>query len=179
MRVNIPCTIILCGLSGSGKSTLARGVYNFFVKNTISAELMDADVYRKILSPNDSFDEESRNTFRKKLFFVSKLLNKNGITTIIPMICSNPEIRNIARQELDNLYEIYLNTTIETCIRRNPKGLYTKIDGKFKKNITGIDIPFIVPSKADFIVDCENDTVEASLKKMLSSIKKDIKLDTQ
>ena len=96
--INSPLTIIICGLSGSGKSTLGKGVYDFLVRNQIPAELMDADTYRKVLSPNEPFDEKTRDIFRNKLFFVAKLLNKNGINAVI--ITANV-IKNDVRSKYD------------------------------------------------------------------------------
>ena len=169
-----PFTIILCGLSGSGKSTLGKGVYDFLIKKNIGTELMDADVYRKILSPNEPFDEPTRDLFRKKLFFIAKLLNRNNICAVIPMICSNSKIRNFARNEIKNLYEIYLKTSLDECIRRNTKGHYTKVNGKFKKNLIGIDIPFIEPIRNNLTVDCEKNDKNKSLEIILESLVKDI-----
>ena len=146
-------TLIIFGLSGSGKTTLGIKVFDYLHQRGISSELLDADEYRKHLSPNASYSEEDRNAFRKKLFFVSSLLNKHNVSTIIPMISSDSLIRKYARENIKNIFEVYLSTNIETCIERNPKGLYTKTDRKFRENIVGIDLPFPEPTNPDLILD--------------------------
>jgi len=171
-----PFTIIIYGLSGSGKSTMARGVNSFLVDKNVKTELMDADEYRNVLSPNEPFDEETRNTFRKKLFFIANLLNHHKICAVIPMIASDSKIRKIAREKIKNIYEIYIKTSIDVCISRNPKGLYTKVNGKFKENIVGIDIPFIEPKNPNITVDSGAMSIDQTLKQILDLLSRDLKL---
>jgi len=164
-------TLILFGLSGSGKSTLAFMVHEYLLERNISVELLDADEYRKHLSPNATYTEADRNTFRRKLFFISSLLNRNNISSIIPMISSDSEVRKYARDNTKNLFEVYLNTTIETCIDRDPKGLYKKVNGKFRKNIVGIDIPFNQPSDPDLVLDTGKFNISESFNILMDSLK--------
>jgi len=162
LRNNI-FTIIVLGLSGSGKSTLAKGIHTYLSQKEVKSELMDADNYRKILSPDEPFDEKNRNQFRRKLFFIANKLNNHGISVVIPMIASNAKIRQYAKSIINNVYEIYLNTPIETCIQRNPKGLYNKRNNKYYKNIVGLDIPFEKPSNPHITIDTTSIDEQASL----------------
>ncbi len=165
-------TMIIFGLSGSGKTTLAEKIHEKLNVNNLSVEVLDADVYRAHLSPNASYSENDRNQFRKKLFFVSSLLNKHSISTIIPMISSDSSTRKFARKEISNLHEIYLSTPIEACIRRDPKGLYKKVRGKFKENIVGIDIPFKKPDNPDLTLNTDNHSVKESVEIIMNFLDK-------
>ena len=79
------------------------------------------------------------------------------------MISSDSSLRRYARDNIKNIFEVYLSTDINTCIKRNPKGLYTKIDGNFRKNIIGIDLPFTEPSNPDLVLDTEEYNISESL----------------
>lgn len=86
---------------------------------------------------------------------VAKLQVKNGITTIIPLISPYRETRELARKEIPNFVEIYTKASLDTCIKRDPKGLYKKAQAGEIKNMTGLQSPYEEPTNPEIILDTE------------------------
>ena len=101
---------------------------------------------------------------------IAKLLVKNGITTIIPLISPYRETREQARREIPNFVEVYTKASLETCIRRDPKGLYKNAkEGKIQ-NMTGLQSPCEEPKNPEIMLDTEKTTPQQCLEKILSKL---------
>jgi adenylylsulfate kinase len=150
--------IWLTGLSGSGKTTLGTLLYEKLTKLGIMSKLLDADIIRKGLNSNLSFTMEDRMENIRRISEVSKLFIEEDILTINCFIAPTEKIRNLAKSIIgkDNFIEIYLKSSIETCKKRDPKGLYKKQI----KNFTGIDSIYEEPINPDLILDTENQTID-------------------
>lgn len=105
------CAIWLIGLPAAGKTTIALAL---------------ADEIRLGLSADLGFSAEDRQQHNRRVIFVSKVLARNGIIVLIPLISPYRETRAYARSELERFVEVYVECPVEECIRRDPKGLYAK-----------------------------------------------------
>jgi len=114
--------IWITGISASGKTTLALSLKDYYQQNSIPADILDGDELRKTLSKDLGFSPEDRKEHNKRVIIVAKLLAKNGITTIIPLISPYRETRELARKEIPNFVEVYVKASLEECIRRDSKG---------------------------------------------------------
>ena len=95
---------------------------------------------------------------------------KNDITTIIPLISPYRETRELARKEIPNFVEVYIKASLETCIKRDPKGLYQKAKAGEVKNMTGISSPYEEPTNPEIILDTENSTPQESLDALIQKL---------
>jgi len=169
--------IWLTGLSGSGKTTIARELETYLVNNSHrNVEILDGDVVRRNLSPDLGFSKEERNQHNRRVIWISKILARNGVVVIVSLISPYREVRDYARSELSQdersgFMEIFVKCSIETCIQRDPKGLYKRaLAGEIKK-MTGIDDPYQEPLNPDVIVDTDTETVAERAQKIIEAAK--------
>ena len=162
----------LTGLSGAGKTTIANQLGDYLSSLSLNNEVLDGDIYRAVLSANAGYSEKERNAFRKKIIFLTKVLNKHGISCIIALLSSSRSIRDEARNELDNFIEVYVKCPIEVCIRRDPKELYQKRKEGLEKLVVGIDILYEEPFHPEIIVETDKLSVESSISVILNKLTK-------
>ena len=164
--------IWLTGIPGSGKTTLAIDLEKYYQKNSLPVEILDGDEIRKTLSKDLGFSPEDRKEHNRRVIFVAQILSKNGVTTIIPFILPYRETRDFARKEIPNFVEVWVKTSVDECIKRDPKGLYKKALAGEIKNLTGLQAPYEEPQNAELILDTEKQNVEESVEIILSTVKK-------
>jgi len=164
--------IWLTGIPGSGKTTLALELQKFYENKGIPIEILDGDEIRKTLSKDLGLSPEDRKEHNRRVIFVAKILTKNGVTTIVPLISPYRETRANARKEIPDFIEIWVKTSVDECIKRDPKGLYKKALAGEIKNLTGLQAPYEEPQNAELILDTEKHSVEESIDLIISSVKK-------
>jgi adenylylsulfate kinase len=165
--------IWLTGLPGSGKTTIAKALHPKLKKLGFKVELLDGDIVRKELSPELGFTKQDREMHARRVVYLSKLLSRNGIISIVCLISPYREFRRYARSETninDNFYEVYVKCSLETCIRRDPKGLYKKALSGEIKDLTGLQDPYEEPENPEIIADTERQTLEESVNVILDRI---------
>jgi len=150
------------GLSGAGKSTLSNAVEIRLNKMGVHTYPLDGDNIRDGINKNLNFSEEDRTENIRRVAEISKLFIDAGIVVlgsfISPFSKSREEIKAIVDPE--NFIEIYLNTSLEECERRDTKGLYKKARMGEIPNFTGISSPYEAPEEPDLEINTENLTVE-------------------
>jgi adenylylsulfate kinase len=158
------------GLSGSGKSTLAHAVEEQLYQQGCRTYVLDGDNVRHGLSSNLSFSEEDRKENIRRIGEVAKLMMDAGIIVmtafISPFIKDRADVRKLMPH--GDFIEIYCNASLETCEKRDVKGLYKKARAGEIKNYTGIDSPYEAPEKPDLSVNTGNASLEESVNQVLS-----------
>ena len=164
--------IWLTGLSGSGKTTIARHLDQELYNNGFVAQVLDGDNIRSGINNNLEFTEKDRYEKIRRISEVNKLFLNCGIITLNSFISPTEEIRNMAIDIIgkDNFIEIFVNTPIEVCEKRDIKGLYAKARRGEIKNFTGIDSPFEFPENADVEIRTDLQSIEESVKQALDFI---------
>jgi adenylylsulfate kinase len=164
--------IWLTGLSGSGKSTLGLGLEKELFRMGYLVQILDGDLVRTGINNNLSFTVGDRNENIRRIAEVSKIFLNTGIITIDCFISPTNEIRAMARNIIgkDDFIEIFLNSSLETCEKRDPKGLYAKARAGMIKEFTGIDSPFEVPSDSDLVLNTGKLSVEETIRETLQFI---------
>ena len=171
--------IQMTGMSGSGKSTLTKLVSKRLKKKGLLVEIIDGDEYRANLCSDLGFSKEDRNANIRRLGFVSKVLSRNNVITIIAAINPYDEIRKELIEKDKNLKTVYIKCKLETLIERDVKGLYKRAllpDGHPDKvyNFTGISDPFEEPVDADLVINTAEQTLDKSVKLLEQFILREI-----
>jgi adenylylsulfate kinase len=161
----------LTGLSGSGKTTIGASLQVQLQELGLRAELLDGDEVRRQLSPDLGFTKTDRETHARRVVYLSKLLAKNGIITLVSLIAPYRSFREYARREIVDYIEVYVNTPLETCIKRDPKGLYKKALKGEITDMTGLQDPYEEPVNPELVIETERLTVEESARSILSKLK--------
>ena len=165
--------IWLTGLPGSGKTTIAKALHPKLKELGFKVELLDGDIVRKELSPELGFTKQDREMHARRVVYLSKLLSRNGIISIVCLISPYREFRRYARSETNinnNFYEVYVKCSLETCIRRDPKGLYKKALLGEIKDLTGLQDPYEEPENPEVIVNTERQTLEECVNVILNRV---------
>lgn len=152
------------GLSGAGKSTLAVGLEQELFKQGFHTALLDGDNVRHGLNANLGFSPEDRAENIRRVGEVAALFQQSGILVMASFISPYRSDRERARDAAaDGFHEIYIKADVDTCIERDPKGLYRRAIAGEILDFTGISAPYEVPEQADLIVDTGKLTVEQSI----------------
>ena len=164
--------IWLTGLSGSGKTTIARLLEKALAAKGFITQLLDGDNIRAGINNNLDFSDKDRSENIRRISEVSKLFLNCGIICINSFISPTKAIRNIAHEIIGryNIIEIYVKASLETCEKRDTKGLYKKARAGMIEDFTGINSPYEVPENPDIILDTDQMTVEESVEKCLKKI---------
>lgn len=151
----------LTGLSGSGKSTIAKRLVEDYFNQGKHVIMLDGDNLRHGLCSNLGFTDEDRMENIRRVGEVAKLFFNQGNIVICSLISPFQKDRDMVKNMFpeDDFYEIYVRCNIETCKKRDPKGLYKKNISNF----TGITSLYEEPQNADLIVDTENLSIEESV----------------
>lgn len=165
-----PMTIWLTGLSGAGKSTIANALELELVKLGRHSYLMDGDNIRCGLCSDLKFSQEDRVENIRRVAEVSKLFMDAGLIVINAFISPFRADRAIAKKiiGINNFIEVYIDTPLAECERRDVKGLYGKVRAGLIDNFTGIDSPYEVPLAPDVTLDTLTADVAALVNKILA-----------
>lgn len=158
------------GLSAAGKTTLSRLLEGALLERGLMVEVLDGEDVRNNLSKDLGFSREDRETHLRRIAFVTKLLIRNGIVVLVAAIIPYQGIREEVRAEIGDFVEVYLNTPLEVCIKRDPKGLYQKAQSGEIKNFTGIDDPFEPAERAEIVLRTGEESPEESLARILLTL---------
>jgi len=163
--------IWLTGLPASGKTTIARLLEKELKSKGYKVESMDGDEVRKWLSPTEGFTPEDRARHLRRVMYVSHLLARNGVIVIASFVSPYRKVREEARKLIGDFIEVYVKCSLETVMKRDPKGLYRRALKGEIKHMTGIDDPYEEPENPEVIVDTEKLTPEECMKKILEKVK--------
>jgi adenylylsulfate kinase len=167
-------TLWMTGLPGSGKSTLASVLKSKLEARGRRVEILDGDEVRKGLSRDLGLSREDREEHAWRVSFVSKLLSRNGVVSIVALISPYRTSRESAKQMIgaERFVEVYVKASLQACEKRDPKGLYAKARRGEITNMTGIQDPYEEPTSPDIVVETEKGTPEQSAELIISSLQK-------
>ena len=158
----------LTGLSGSGKTTLARMIYEELKAREMRVERLDGDVVRQSLTADLGFSKEDRDKNIQRVTFVAKLLSRNGVGVLASFISPYRATRDWVRSEVTNFIEVFVDCSLEECIRRDVKGLYAKAMAGEIPEFTGVSDPYEPPTDAEITVNTDEESIEASFAKIMN-----------
>jgi len=160
-------TIWFTGLPSAGKSTLSRLLHETFDEAGLTAEILDGDEVRQRLTRDLGFTKEDREENIRRIAYVSKLLTRVGAIAIVAAISPYRESRNLARAEIGNFIEVYVECPLQTCMERDVKGLYAKAKRGEIENFTGISDPYEPPANPEISLRTDTEDPMSNLKTIL------------
>ena len=150
-----PFVLWFTGLSASGKSTIANIVEQKLYEMRYKTYLLDGDNVRHGLNKDLGFDEKSRVENIRRIGEVAKLFNDSGLIVLTAFISPFISDRKIVRDlfEKGKFLEVYIDSSLEVCEKRDPKGMYKKARNGEIKNFTGISSPYEAPLNPEIYVN--------------------------
>ncbi len=160
------------GLSGAGKSTIASQLERELFQRGYLTQILDGDNIRAGINNNLTFSKDDRLENLRRVAEVSKLIMNCGIICINSFITPREEMRLLVKGIIGDkdFIEVYINASINTCEKRDIKGLYKRARAGEIKNFTGVDAPFEEPVDADIEVKTDENTIEECVQQILDYI---------
>ena len=159
------CVVWMTGLSGSGKSTIAIGLERRLHEQGIFTQVLDGDNVRTGINNNLGFSEADRTENIPRIAEVAKLFAGSGVVTICCFVSPTLAIREQAKAIIgaEDFIEVFVDTPLEECERRDVKGLYAKARAGEVKAFTGISAPFEAPERPDVRLETTGQALEATI----------------
>jgi bifunctional enzyme CysN/CysC len=173
MKGQHPKVIWFTGLSGSGKSTIANAVERKLYAAGRHTYMLDGDNVRHGLNRDLGFTEVDRVENVRRVAEVAALMADAGLIVLVSFISPYRAERQMARELLPegDFIEVFVDTPIEECRRRDPKALYAKADAGLIKNFTGVDAPYEAPERPEVWLKTLSGFVEALAERVLDAIR--------
>lgn len=164
-----PCILWYTGLSGSGKSTIANAVDRILHDQGSHTYLLDGDNVRHGLNKDLGFTDTDRIENIRRITEVSRLFNDAGLIVSTAFISPFIADRDSARALVgDNFIEVYVDTALEECEKRDPKGLYKKARAGEIPNFTGIDSPYEAPENPEIHLQTQDKSIEEAAREVVA-----------
>ena len=160
----------MTGLPCSGKTTLAKKL----LEHISNLAILDGDEMRELLSPDEDFSRNGIIGHNKKVANIAKLLLDHNVPVCVSKISPFVENREDARKVLANynFLEVYVKCSIDSCEKRDVRGMYKKARNGEISNFIGIHVTYEPPIKPALIIDTENSTVDQTVQKILDYLDK-------
>ncbi len=160
------------GLSASGKSTICNSLEELLNTKKVNTFILDGDSVRNGLNKDLGFSDEDRSENIRRVAEVSKILMNAGNVVLASFISPFQKDRDLVKQIVgqNNYIEVFVNTSLKTCIERDPKGLYQKSKSGLIKSMTGIDSKYEIPKSFDIEIS-ESNTLEETVETIYTLIK--------
>ncbi|AUD78517.1 adenylyl-sulfate kinase [Kangiella profundi] len=167
-----PCVLWFTGLSGSGKSTVANAVESLLLENGNHSYLLDGDNVRHGLNKDLSFSEEDRVENIRRIGEVTKLFTDAGLIVLSAFISPFKQDRQQVRDlhGSGDFIEVFVDTPLEVCEQRDPKGLYKKARAGDIKNFTGLDSPYEAPEAPEIHLKTDEYSIDELAQQVLQHL---------
>jgi bifunctional enzyme CysN/CysC len=164
-----PAVLWLTGLSGSGKSTIANLVEKKLLARGAHTYLLDGDNVRHGLNRDLGFTDADRVENIRRVAETAKLMADAGLIVLVSFISPFRSERRMARGLMPEgeFFEVFVDTPLEVCRQRDPKGLYARALAGEIKNFTGIDSPYEGPETAELVLDTTTADAEGLAEKIV------------
>lgn len=164
-----PCLLWFTGLSGSGKSTIANALDVALFERGYHTFLLDGDNVRHGLNKDLGFSDEGRVENIRRIGEVSKLFTDAGMIVLSAFISPFTSDRRLVRNlfPAGEFIEVFMDTPLETCEERDPKGLYEKARAGKIRHFTGIDSPYEAPERPELRLDTSEMSVDDCVRRLI------------
>jgi bifunctional enzyme CysN/CysC len=162
------CVLWLTGLPGSGNSTVADELEKSLITLGLRSFTLDGDTVRSTLSEDLGFSPEDRKENVRRVARVAELMMDAGIVVIVSLVSPFREDREMAKERFadGDFIEVFVDTPLEICMQRDPKGLYARSQADKSMQMTGVGQGYEVPLSADVTLDGTQPVVD-SVQKLL------------
>ncbi|WP_152184260.1 adenylyl-sulfate kinase [Sulfurimonas indica] len=167
-----PFNLWFTGLPLSGKTTIADRVYEELQKLQIPLERLDSKDIRDLV-PDIGYTREDRNRHMKRIGHLIKTLQNNSVSTVASFVSPYRESRKAIREMVKNNVVVYVKADIETCKKRDYKGVYEKALKGELQNFSGVNDVYEEPQHAEIVVDTTITSVDEAVEIIVKYVKKE------
>ena len=160
----------ITGLPSSGKSTLAAAVRAQLASRGVDVATLESDELRKVLTPDPRYDDKERDAFYRQMVYIGALLTTHGVPVIFDATANRRVYRETARQQIPRFLEVYVDSPLETCVARDPKGIYRLAQNGGAGTVPGIQAEYQPPEHAELIVHGDRESPETGAERLLAKL---------
>jgi adenylylsulfate kinase len=142
----------ITGLPASGKSAITAALVEELARQGARATVLESDVLRKAFASQSHYDEQEREYFYRSLAFIGQVLTEHGMNVIFDATANRRSYRDRARQQIPRFLEIHVDTPLNICIDRDPKGIYRQGKAGLSKNVPGLQVEYEPPLHPDLVI---------------------------
>ena len=161
--------IWLTGIPGSGKTTIANLLQKELESKKIPVALLDGDMFRKDMGLDLGYSVKDRRENLRRAASEAKSLSDDGKTVIVAFTSPFDDVREKLRKEMPT-FLVHVKASLDTCIKRDPKGLYKKVQSGEITNFVPFDIPYEEPTNPDLILDTEKYDLQQCVDSIISAM---------
>ncbi len=163
------CCYWFTGLSGAGKSTLSRHFEAALCKQGYRTFVLDGDHLRQGLNKGLGFSRADRAENVRRIAEVARLMVDAGLIVLVSAIAPYRADRQAARAlfEASEYFEVFVDTSLATCMVRDPKGLYKRAREVQISHLTGLDDPYEPPIAAELVISTTDKSLEVSIDELV------------
>lgn len=163
-REDTAFAVWLTGLPASGKSVVASSLVRQLEARGVRTAVLESDVLRSFFSKEPDYDDRGREYFYGSIVLIGRVLAENGIAVIFDATANRRSYRDRARHQIPRFLEIYVDTPLEVCMQRDPKGIYRKAQTGGAQHVPGLQADYEPPVNPDLVIhgDKENPQDAAS-----------------
>jgi adenylylsulfate kinase len=160
----------ITGLPASGKSTLARALTAQLAERGVDAAVLESDALRQALSDHPSYDERERDAFYRVMAYIGSVLTEHSVPVIFDATANRRAYRDEARQQIPRFLEVYVECPIETCMARDPKGIYRQAREGAASSVPGLQAAYEPPQAPEILVHSGQETPEAAAARVIAKL---------
>jgi adenylylsulfate kinase len=145
----------ITGLPASGKSTITRALVRELAGRGVEAAVLESDVLRSVMTPHPTYSDEERKNFYAALVYIGALLARHGVPVIFDATANRRVYRAAARSAIGDFVEVFVDSPLDVCVARDPKGIYRTARAGGAKTVPGVQTPYEAPERPDVVVSGE------------------------
>jgi len=157
----------ITGLPASGKSTLAAAIASQVREHGVDVAVLESDELRKIFTPDPHYGHKERDTFYRQMAYVGLLLATHGVPVIFDATANRRAYRDWARQQIPKFIEVYVDSPLEVCKVRDPKGIYHDAATNESNTVPGLATMYEPPEYPELIVHGDRELPVSAAKRVL------------
>lgn len=167
-------TVWLTGLSGSGKSTIAYAVEEQLNAGGRAAYVLDGDNLRHGINADLGFSQKDRSENVRRVGEIARLMADAGLVVLVPVISPYRADRDAVRESHESIglrfVEVFVDTPLEVCEQRDPKGLYARARAGEISGMTGIDDPYEAPLTPELVLESWEEQAEQVADRLVEAV---------
>lgn len=132
--------------------------------------VLESDELRKVFTPQPRYDEKEREVFYRQMVYIGALLTRHGVPVIFDATANRRAYRELARQQLPHFLEVYIDSPLETCIQRDPKGIYKLAHRGGANTVPGLQTEYERPESPDLTIRGDRESPEAGAARILAKL---------
>ena len=171
-RIQPAFAVWVTGLPASGKSSLVAALASQLGARGVDVAVLESDVLRKIFTPHPVYSEEERDIFYEQMVYLGVLLTQHGVPVIFDATANRRRYREGARQRIAKFIEVYVDSPLGACIRRDPKGIYRRGLEGTAAAVPGLQIEHEAPENPDLVVHGDEENPERAGERMIEKSSK-------